>query len=98
MTLTLTYSTTKIQTGVSFIDKLETFVLYEGTSLWSPGQDGSGDFPEHLLLYFLWVGSKPFLKSGLGLLTKQQHELNHDLDLAASVVWCGVVCGCQCCL
>ena len=84
----LTYSTTKIQTGVSFIDKLQAFVLYEGTSLGSPGQDGSGHFPEHLLLYFLWVGCKPFLKSRLSLLTKQQHELNHDLCLAATVVWC----------
>ena len=59
-------------------------MLYEGTSLGSPGQDGSGHFPEHLLLYFLWVRCKPLLKSRLGLLTKQQHELNHDL--AASVL------------
>ena len=61
-------------------------MLYEGTRLGSSGQDGSGHFPEHLLLYFLWVGCKPFLKSRLSLLTKQQHELNHDLGLAATVV------------
>ena len=80
----LTYSTTKIQTGVSFIDKFETLVLYEGTSLRSSGQNSIGHFPEHLLLYFLWVRGKPFLKPRLGLLTKQQHELNHGL--AASLL------------
>ena len=62
-------------------------MLYKGTSLRSSGQDGSGHFPEHLLLHFLWIGRKPFLKSRLGLLTEQQDELNHDLAVIKYIVF-----------
>ena len=42
-----------------------------------PRQNCCCNFSEHFLLGFLCVWCKPFLKSGLGLLTKQEDELYH---------------------